>query len=292
MVVDLRANVGAGNEAGSPNARIGVLLLHGLTGMPSEMRPTAKHLKRLGYRVETPLLPGHGGTHQELLATTWKDWVKGARQALDKLASDCDKVVVGGLSMGSSVSVMLAADDPRVSGIIMMSTTLRYDAPGHSRLYLLLPLIDIFPPLGKWTYWTEKPPYGLMDQRLQRMITKSIEAAQRGENTEFGLFRTYSGSLRQMTHLVKEVKKSASKVTCPALILHSLDDSLTTVNNAIDIYKMLGSKDKSVILLNGCDHVLTLDLRKNDVANHIAEFVDRICGTPDSAKQLAAVSVL
>jgi carboxylesterase len=292
MVVDLTANIGARKEADQAKSKIGVLLLHGLTGMPSEMRPVAKHLKRLGYRVETPLLPGHGGTHQELLATTWRDWVSGAKVALDKLAADCEKVVVGGLSMGSSVSVMLAASDPRISGIIMMSTTLRYDAPGHSRLYLLLPLIDFFPPLGRWTYWTEKPPYGLMDQRLQRMITKSIEAAQRGENTEFGLFRTYSGSLRQMTHLVKEVKKSASKVTCPALILHSLDDSLTTVNNAIDIYKMLGSKDKNVILLNGCDHVLTLDLRKNDVASFIAQFVARTCGTASAVNQPSAVSIL
>lgn len=259
---------------------MGVLLLHGLTGMPSEVRPTAKYLQKLGYRVEAPMLPGHGGSHLDLLKTGWKDWVLGARQALDKLLCECDKVVVGGLSMGSSVAVMLAASEPRVSGLIMLSTTLRYDAPGHSRLYLLLPLVDLFPFLGKYTYWTEKPPYGLMDQRLQKMITKAVTAAERGENTEFGLFRTYSGSLRQMSHLVRQVKRNAPKVTCPALILHSMDDTLTTVANATDMYKLLGSQDKSVVLMSGCDHVLTLDLRKNDVSRYVAEFVERVAGKP------------
>lgn len=290
MVVDMTSDTGTENRVESPKSNVGVLLLHGLTGMPSEMRPVVKHLQRLGYRVEAPLLPGHGGSHVELLETGWKDWLRGANESLDRLARECDKIVVGGLSMGSSVALMLAAQDPRVSGLVMMSTTLRYDAPGHSRAYLLLPLIDLFPFLGNWFYWTEKPPYGLMDQRLQRMITKAVEAAERGDNTEFGLFRTYSGSLRQMTHLVKQVRRNAGKVTCPALILHSLDDTLTTVGNATDMYKILGSTDKNVILLSGCDHVLTLDLRKNEVAKYIAEFVERICRKPAASGEPSAVA--
>lgn len=290
MVVEMTSDTGAKDQVEMPNTTIGVLLLHGLTGMPSEMRPTAKHLQKLGYKVEAPLLPGHGATHKELLATTWQDWLRGAQEALDRLSAECDKVVIGGLSMGSSLSVLLAAQNPKVSGLIMLSTTLRYDAPSHSRLYLLLPLIDLFPFMGNWFYWTEQPPYGLMDQRLQRMITKAVEAAERGDNTEFGLFRTYSGSLRQMSHLVKQVKRNAPKVTCPTLLLHSLDDSLTTVTNAIDMYKLLGSKDKNVILLNGCDHVLTLDLRKNDVAKYISDFVERVAGKPANSNEPSAVA--
>ncbi len=287
MVVELTQGSGRDEQSRS---RIGVLLLHGLTGMPSEMRPVARHLERLGYRVAVPLLPGHGGGHKELLATGWKDWLRGSQEALDKLASECDRVFVGGLSMGSSLAVLLAADNPRVDGLVMLSTTLRYDAPAHSRLYLLLPLIDVCPILGNWFYWTEKPPYGLMDLRLQKMITRAVEAAQRGENTEFGLFRTYSGSLRQMSHLVKQVRKHASNVSCPVLILHSLDDTLTTVANAVDIYHMLGSREKQVILMSGCDHVLTLDLKKNEVARHIAEFIGRVSGSQPAGSEPGAVA--
>ena len=116
--------------------------------------------------MEVPLLPGHGGTHEELLKATWRNWFIGAREALDKLALECDQVFVGGLSMGASLAVLLAEQDPRVSGIMLLSTTLRYDGRDCPRTQVFLPLADLFPFLGKWFYWTEKPPYGLKDRAI------------------------------------------------------------------------------------------------------------------------------
>jgi carboxylesterase len=92
------------------HANTGVLLLHGLTGMPSEMRPLDRALTQLGCTVEVPLLPGHGATHRELLATGWSDWLGGARRAADGLAARCDTLVVAGLSMGALLATLLAAD--------------------------------------------------------------------------------------------------------------------------------------------------------------------------------------
>jgi carboxylesterase len=255
------------------DVKTGVLLLHGLTGMPSEMRPVAKHLTKLGCIVETPLLPGHGGDHNTLLDTNWKDWVAGAQASLDELSKRCDHVVVGGLSMGALLAAMASINNPKVSGLVMMSTTLKYDGKASSRLQVLLPLIDIMPYLGRIFWWTEEPPYGLKDPRLQKLITKQVEAAQRGENTDFGLFRTYAGSLRQLHKLVHQIRKQALKITVPTLVIHSLEDTMTTYKNAIEVCDIIGSKDKSLVLLSGCDHVLTLDLRKRDVANKISSFV-------------------
>ncbi len=256
-----------------PELKTGVLLLHGLTGMPSEMRPIAKHLTKQGCIVSCPMLAGHGSDHKALLATGWKDWMAGAKVALDELLKECDHVVVGGLSMGALLALMLAIDEPRVSGIVLLSTTINYDGKTSSPLKVLLPLVDIMPWLGKRYYWTESPPYGLKDLRLQKQITKQVEAAKRGENTSFGLFRTYGGSLRQMDKLVIEVKKHAKKVRCPALVIHALEDTITTVKNAEAICKMMEANDKTLVLLGGCDHVLTLDLRRKDVAAYIARFV-------------------
>ena len=36
------------------------LLIHGLTGSPSEMAYLAERLNTAGYTVKAPLLPGHG----------------------------------------------------------------------------------------------------------------------------------------------------------------------------------------------------------------------------------------
>jgi len=273
MVADLRFAGSAPLKVSRVKNRVGALLLHGLTGVPSEMRPLSRQLAEIGAQVAVPLLPGHGGTHKELLATTWKDWLAGARASLDELAEQCNCLVVAGLSMGALLAAMLAAEDKRVSGIVLMSTTMRYDGRDTPPTDFLLPLVDLLPFTGRWFYWTEKPPYGLKDPRLQRLITRQVEAAKRGENTEFGLFRTYAGSLRQMTHLVNQLRRKAGKVQCPALIMHSLEDTITSIRNATEIYSLLGSQDKSVSLLTGCDHVLTLDLQKHEVAQRIADFV-------------------
>lgn len=257
-----------------PDVTTGVVLLHGLTGMPSEMRPVAKHLTQMGCKVECPLLPGHGAGHHELLATGWKDWVAGATAAVNRLSEECDHVVVGGLSMGALLALMAALDhQSKVSGVIMMSTTLHYDGRASSPLRHLMPLIEILPILGRKFWWTEEPPYGLKDERLQRQITKQVEAAKRGENTSFGLFRTYAGSLWQLQKLVKQIRRRAHEYKKPALVIHSLEDSMTTHKNAVEMCSLLGSEEKSLALLSGCDHVLTLDLRKKDVAGIIGAFV-------------------
>ncbi|HEY9677276.1 MAG TPA: alpha/beta fold hydrolase [Drouetiella sp.] len=265
-----------GDETLSPKVKTGVLLLHGLTGMPSEMRPIEKHLQAQGCVVSVPMLAGHGSDHIELLKTGWKDWHASAKVALDELLKEVDHVVVGGLSMGALISLLLAVDEPRVSGIVMLSTTISYDGQTSTRWKIFLPFVDIFPFLGRWCYWTESPPYGLKDLRLQKQITKQVEAAARGESTTFGLFRTYAQSLRQMDHLVAQVRRQAKKLRCPALVIHALEDTITTVKNAEEICKLMVSNDKTLVLLGGCDHVLTLDLRRKDVAAYMARFVAKV----------------
>src|SRR5207244_1692173 len=176
-----------------PSRRPGVLLLHGLTGMPSEMRPVARYLTSLGYAVETPLLPGHGGSQRELLRTTWREWLGGARDALRRL-----------------------------------------------------PVSHVLPWAANVSYWTERPPYGLRDQRLQRLIGRAVEAAERGESTQYGLFRTYVGALRQLSLMVREVRRKAKAVQCPALVLHSVEDTVTSARNAHEIHDLLGSREKAI----------------------------------------------
>src|SRR5262249_5513538 len=91
----------------SPGANMGALLLHGLTGMPNEMRPIEKALEGIGCKVSVPMLAGHGAGQKELLATGWKDWLKSSRDALDELCKTCDHIVVGGLSMGGLLPIIL-----------------------------------------------------------------------------------------------------------------------------------------------------------------------------------------
>jgi carboxylesterase len=255
------------------STRPGVLLLHGLTGMPSEMRPLQRYLERIGCRVEVPLLAGHGATHREILASGWRDWLAGARRASDDLAARCNPVFVAGLSMGALLATLIAADDPRIRGVALLSPTLRYDGSATPWTRRLLPLAHIVPLAGRTLYWTERPPYGLRDERLQRLVTRAVKAVEGGKSTQYGLFRTYVGSILELDRMVREVRRRARSVRCPALVLHSLEDTITTARNAEEMLALLGSTEKSIRWLSGCDHVISVDLKKHEVAQAVGEFV-------------------
>ena len=91
-----------------PCRKTGVLLVHGLCGTPTEMRFIANGLARAGAEVSCPTLAGHCGTEADLTATTWRDWYASAEAALLDLCQRCDRVIVGGLSTGAVLGLMLA----------------------------------------------------------------------------------------------------------------------------------------------------------------------------------------
>ncbi len=279
-------NITAISSANDVSAKsgIGVLLMHGLTGMPAEMRPVGRHLERLGYKTVTPLLPGHGGTHHQLLSTKVEEFIEATSNAARDLAKECDQIFICGLSVGGLLAGLIAVEQ-KIDGMVIMSPTLYYDK-SSSKIWkndlVLKAMYVISSPklIANNCYWTEKPPYGLRDPRLQRQITKQIEAAARGDSNEFGLFRTYWGSLRVQWVLKNMFMEKAHKINCPTLVIQSYEDTFTNIANATDVYKEIGSQDKSLVILTGCDHVLTLDLCKDLVASEIEKFITRCSKQP------------
>ena len=120
---------------------VGVLLIHGFTGMPGSLRPWADHLADEGYTVRLPLLPGHGTRWQDANRTTFDDWLGAVTGALQDLTAPCRAVVVGGLSMGGTLTLRLAELYPdAIAGIMLVNPsvmTLRKDAK-------LLPLVRVW----------------------------------------------------------------------------------------------------------------------------------------------------
>src|SRR3989337_1476687 len=60
-----------------------VLLFHGLTGTPLEMRALGQELARDGYTVHIPLLPGRGTQPDDMDDLCWEDWMDAALRAYD-----------------------------------------------------------------------------------------------------------------------------------------------------------------------------------------------------------------
>ena len=106
------------SAAGGP---AGALCLHGFTGNPTSMRPVAKAFADAGFAVELPRLPGHGTTVDDMITTGWGDWTAAAEAAYESLSARCERVVVGGLSMGGSLTLWLAARHPEIAGIVCVN---------------------------------------------------------------------------------------------------------------------------------------------------------------------------
>jgi carboxylesterase len=98
-----------------------VLVVHGFTGNVGSMRGLAEAFAAAGFAVSAPLLPGHGTKVEDLADCTWDDWYGAALEAYRDLAGEVDKVVVAGLSMGGSISGMLAADHSEIAGVVCIN---------------------------------------------------------------------------------------------------------------------------------------------------------------------------
>ncbi|HEV2608222.1 MAG TPA: alpha/beta fold hydrolase, partial [Xanthomonadaceae bacterium] len=175
------------NEFFLPGGRDGVLLIHGLTGTPAEMRFVGKGLHRQGYSVLGMQLAGHCGSEDDLLATGWRDWYRSVTEAADRLAGTVDRLFVGGLSMGAILALKLAADRPeQVSGLALYGTTFAYDGwtiPRIAKLSFLLPLAMRLG-IGRKKKFMEKPPYGIKCERVRQRIAGSMLA---GDSAAGGL---------------------------------------------------------------------------------------------------------
>jgi carboxylesterase len=107
----------------------GALVIHGFTGNPGSMRGLAEALGTAGFHVEMPRLPGHGTALEEMLTTTWSDWLGEAEAAYRRLTHRANRVVVAGLSMGGALTLRIGADHPEVAGLICINPATQPQAP-------------------------------------------------------------------------------------------------------------------------------------------------------------------
>lgn len=108
---------------------VGALMIHGFTGNPSSMRIVAEALAAEGFHVELPRLPGHGTVVEEMVPTRWADWIGEVEKAYAKLAERADTIVVGGLSMGGTLSLRTAVNHPDIAGLILINPLTQPQAP-------------------------------------------------------------------------------------------------------------------------------------------------------------------
>ncbi len=230
---------------------LGVLLVHGFTGSPASMRPWAEALAARGYAVEVPLLPGHGTRWQDLNQVKWTEWYDAASAALDRLLSDCEAVVVAGLSMGGSVALRLAEERPDdVAGVVLVNPFVS----SSRKDLLVLPLLH----------------------RVVPSLAGVVNDIKLPGQDERGYARLPLKGLVEVTRMWKKVVPDLPKVTQPVLYFQSREDHVIDQSSKDTVLSAISSRDATHRELTNSFHVATLDHDAPTIYDESADFVARV----------------
>jgi carboxylesterase len=223
----------------------GVLLLHGLTGAPAEMKAVGRVLHRQGFDLYAPMLAGHGGTEADLLKTDWRDWVASARAAYLRFAEEVDEVYVAGICAGGEIGLELAAEFPEIRGAAVYSVLFEYDGWNMPKITMGAPVIQAVAnlPLLRRLSFVQPSPFGLKDERLRTMAAQALQSMIPG-----ALERMPLGCMYQLYRLARHVEQVAPNIRCPVLIVHAREDDLADLRNARRLRAALGGPSELVVL--------------------------------------------
>jgi len=256
-----------------------VLLVHGITGTPSELRYLGKGLNKAGFTVFCNTLPRHCSTLGELKKVTWQEIAASCIEDFNLLKKEYQQVFVAGLSMGALVGVHLAYKfPPEVSGIIALAPTFFYDgwAVPRGRIKLMESLWHI-PFIRNSINIREDWPYGTKDEELRESIQRFYKDAKASIFSKkvflFGSPFLPMACLYQHHQFSKIVKQELPLVKTPILILHAREDDMTSLRNAQFLFDNIGSQNKSLIILEDSYHMITIDKDKDRVTEEVVKFL-------------------
>jgi carboxylesterase len=268
--------------------RSGVLLIHGLTGTPTEMRFVGNGLHRAGFSVLGVQLAGHCGDEADLLATGWRDWYASVRDAADRLLAEVDHLFVAGLSMGAVLALKLAIDRPRdVDGLGLYGTTFFHDGwatPPIGRLAFLLPLVTRLG-IGRTRNSAENPPYGIKDERIRNRV---VGAMLSGDSQAGGLAGFPWPSLAEFQRLSLHVRSRLGRVRAPSIAVHSSDDDIASLRN-VRIVERGARAPVETVLLDDSYHMVTVDRQRGELIERSIGFFRRVAEAKPSTVDVAAM---
>jgi carboxylesterase len=260
-----------------------VLLLHGLTGSPTELGYLAYSLRhRGGHTVSVPRLVNHGQPLGVLARTKWRELYASAKEAFLEARSHArakrSPLVVGGLSLGAVLSLLLAAEFPEdVAGTACLSPTLFYDGWNVPWLHKLIPLVD-YTPLKFFSYFRESEPFGLRDEALRSKVAaqyRRMSLHDSGDAASLGYAHFPVRLFCEVRPLIARCKRLLPAVTSPVLLVQAANDDMTSPRNSEFIRDRVGSARREVVMLEKSYHVVTADLERSTVAEHLQRF----CGS-------------
>lgn len=229
---------------------IGCLLIHGFTSTPAVLYPLAEQLKKDGYTVHAVLLSGHGTKPQDLLDVAYTDWYNDVKKAYEELLLECEEIVVIGHSMGGLLAIMLASNY-NIDKLICLACALK--------------------PSNKWVKYT-----GVL-KHIKKYTSWGDSTNENKENQQYNLaYKTFPIHSVHQLHLATKVATNCLKdVKAKTLIIQDKNDPQVKKDSAKIIYNSISSKEKELVWLENATHSLTIGPKKEEVFEHVKNFIKK-----------------
>jgi carboxylesterase len=231
-----------------------LLFIHGWTSSPRELRSLAQTLDQ-DFFCKAILLKGHGRYPEALENTAWEDYYQQVVDVFCDLKSKYSKVSLVGCSYGAVLALHAAANQP-VTNLVLLSPFIK-SVESYLKVIPNSSLIRYLPPFVK---------------KLRKRISSTINDAQAGrEHIAYHIMpvrplKSVMKSIRRLTPLLPHIK-------CPVLMMHSKGDKTSQFEGSREIYELLGSPDKSLVVLSQSNHIITLDNERDKVESTVKDWL-------------------
>jgi carboxylesterase len=231
-----------------------VLLLHGAGDTPQTLRYLGDALYEHGFHVSAPLLPGHGRSIGDFARVQADDLIGAARENYRALRRTHPWVGVVGLSMGGALAVQIAAEDPELSALGLISPYLAM--PAH---------IERAARLARW--WGPLVPVLRSADGLS-----VLDPVERERSLAYGVFTPAALGALQVT--VQRAVEALPRVVAPSLMIQSRQDNRISVADAERTFALLGAREKRLQWVTGAAHVITVDYGRDVVIASLTAWME------------------
>jgi len=252
-----------------------VVLLHGLCSTPDELLSVNAPLRQIGCTVVPLQIAGYSfdANHPEAPARPYEHWVSAVHDCVRQQRQHHQRVVLVGISAGAGLALSAAMDPANpVDGLVLMSTTLRYDGWAIPPWHFLLPLA-LYTPIGRLWQYREKSPYGVKNERIRAWIARELESRRVSRAGSATLGVSY---LRENDRLLRRLRRNLAQVVCPHILaLHAEEDEVASLDNLRLLAVGLSSAPVSLktVTVRNSFHMISIDNDRQQVVRETVDFV-------------------
>jgi esterase/lipase len=236
---------------------MGVVLVHSYLAVPKEVKALARYLRKQGVWVYAPRLPGHGTSPEDLSGKKYREWVEAVENSYVLMSTICDRIVVGGVAVGGSLALDLAARVGEVAGVFAVCP------PFTLRNYST----NFMPGMDVWNRVINRMKRGEHDSQF-------FEFSHGNPHVNYP--RNPVAGVREVGEFLESIEKNYAAISQPALIIQADNNPVVDPKGSLQLYDSIGSAQKEFCLLSYDRHVLVNGEGAENVFRKVGTFVGNL----------------